>query len=690
MIRKRKVLKLLSLKLIIFLVLSGLAVYAFVHALSKKIRILTLGAKENRFDNPGKRLKNFIVNVLLQGKMLREFYGYIHLFIFWGFIFIALGEIPFMIEGLFPSVHFPLLGTSPYFYLIKDILSTLVFVGLIIGVIRRWIVKPKRLYRTPEAAIIVILIFLVIITEWLTSGAKIVLEANSAYNLAFIYHLFAGLYQGYNAETLHVIIEICWWTHVLIILGFLVYIPNSKHMHLLASPFNGYFATLKPAGAQIPAMDLLDEKVTEYGVGRIENFTWKQLLDSFACGECGRCMDNCPANISGKPLNPKKLLSRELKDHLLEKGAEMTKLGLKSTADLTAEDFRKIAKEDRECAEILQKHLIGDVFTRDELWSCTTCSACQTLCPVSNEHVNKIIDMRRYEVMNENNYAPELQLAFRNVESKYNPWGVSWSERAGWAKDLDIPVMKTAENPEYLFWVGCAGSFDNRAKKVSVATAKILKAAGVNFAILGREEKCCGDFARRAGNEYLFQFMAKENVGILNNYGVKKIITTCPHCFNTLKNEYPELGGNYEVIHHTQFINQLIEEGKLKLNKDVRLPEQRIVYHDSCYLGRYQQEYDAPRALFNRIPGVQLVEMDRNHDKSFCCGAGGARMWMEENLGDRINNLRVEQALSKDPQAIGANCPYCITMLEDGVKDKAKPDRNVHVVDPAELIAKMI
>ncbi|UWG99075.1 4Fe-4S dicluster domain-containing protein [Dehalobacter sp. DCM] len=680
----------LSSKLIIFVIIAVLAVVAFATALNKKLHILGLGAKENRYDNPGTRFKNFMANVVFQGKMLREFYGVIHLFIFWGFILICLGEIPFMIEGLFPSVHVPFLGTNPYFFLIKDIFSTLVFVGLIIGVIRRWIVRPKRLYRTPEAAIIVILIFAVIITEWLTSGAKVALEANPAYNLAFIYQLFAGLFTGYSAETLSALIEIFWWIHILIIFGFLVYIPNSKHMHLLASPFNGYFATLEPMGAQIPAMNLEDENLTEYGVGKIENFTWKQLLDSFACGECGRCMDNCPATQSGKPLNPKKLLSRTLKDHLLEKGAEMNKLGIKHAEDLSADDMAKLVKKDREGAQILQKQLIGDIFTRDELWACTTCSACQTLCPVSNEHVNKIIDMRRYEVMNENNYAPELQLAFRNVESKFNPWGVSWSERAGWAKGLDVPSMKTAENPEYLFWVGCAGSFDNRAKKISVSVAKILKAAGVNFAILGREEKCCGDFARRAGNEYLYQLMAKENIGILNNYGVKKIITTCPHCFNTLKNEYPQLGGNFEVIHHTQFINQLIQEGKLKLNKDVQMPEQKIVYHDSCYLGRYQREFDAPRALFNMVPGVQLVEMDRNHDKSFCCGAGGARMWMEENIGDRINNLRVEQALEKEPAAIGANCPYCITMLEDGVKDMAKSEQNVRVLDPAELIAKMI
>lgn len=679
--------------LIVFLVLAVAAGVAFSIALRKKINFLMLGAKEDRFDHVGKRLGNFIVNILVQKKMLKEPYGIIHFFIFWGFIFIAIGEIPFMFEGVFPGYSIPFLSTNPYFYLIKDILASLVFIGLIVALIRRWIIRPARLYRTLEAFLVVLFIMLVIITEWMCTGAKLALEPNTvAYSLDPLYKMMANMLSGMSESALVTFRDVVWWVHVVILLSFMVYIPNSKHLHLLAAPFNAYFATLKPIGEMNP-MNLEDEEVTEFGVSRIENFTWKQLLDSFACGECGRCMDNCPATISGKPLNPKEFISRTLKGHLIEKGNVMLTYGLKSTGEECAEEIAKIAETNPKDAEILQKKLIGDVIPEDVLWSCTTCMSCQVQCPVSNEHVNKIIDMRRYLVTMEGKFAPELQLTFRNIENNSNPWGVGWTQRADWARDLDIKMISEAENVEdieYLYWVGCAGSFDTRAKKVSIAVAKILKTAGVNFAILGTEEKCCGDFIRRAGNEYLYQSLVTENVEIMNGYKVKKIVTACPHCLNTLKNEYPAFGGEYEVIHHTQLINQLINDGKLKLNKDVQLGTQKIAYHDSCYLGRYNQEYQAPRELFGKIPGVQLVEMDRNHDKSFCCGAGGGRMWMEEHLGERINNMRVEQALAKEPQAIGANCPFCITMLEDGIKEKMDSEELIQVVDPAELIVKMI
>ncbi|WP_425807983.1 heterodisulfide reductase-related iron-sulfur binding cluster [Desulfitobacterium sp. Sab5] len=680
--------------LIVFAVLLVAAVIAFTKALRKKISFIMLGAKEDRFDQVGKRIGNFVNNILLQGKMVKEPYGVVHFFIFWGFIFICLAEIPFMFEGVFPKYAIPFLSTNPYFYLIKDILAGLVFLGLIIGLIRRWIIRPARLYRTLEAALVVIFIMLVIITEWMGNGAKLALAPNTAaYALDPIYKMFANMLSGMNEADLLTFRDVVWWVHVGILLIFLVYIPNSKHLHLLAAPFNAYFSSLKPIGGQMNPMDLEDEEATEFGVSRIENFTWKQLLDTFACGECGRCMDNCPASISGKPLNPKELMSHTLKRHLIEKGSVMLKYGLKSTGEEFSEEIAKIAEANYKDAEILEKKLIGDVIPEDVIWSCTTCMSCQVQCPVSNEHVNKLIDMRRYLVTMEGNCSPELQTTFRNVENNSNPWGVGWAKREDWASDLDVKRMNEVENVdgiEYLYWVGCAGSFDARAKKVSIAVAKILKAAGVNFAILGTEEKCCGDFIRRAGNEYLYQSLVTENVEILNRYKVKKIITACPHCLNTLLNEYPAFGGEYEVIHHTQLINQLINNGKLKLNKDVQLETQKIVYHDSCYLGRYQQEYKAPRELFGKVPGVQLIEMDGNHDKSFCCGAGGSRMWMEEHLGERINNMRAEQALAKKPEAIGANCPYCITMLEDGLKEKMADEELIRVVDPSELIVQLI
>ncbi|WP_434512527.1 (Fe-S)-binding protein [Desulfitobacterium sp. AusDCA] len=676
--------------LIIFLIMTGIAVAGFTKALRKRIEIVSLGAKEDRSDNPGKRFLNFLANVPGQKKMINEPYGIVHFFIFWGFIFIVIADIPFLFEGLFPDYSIPFLSTNPFFYLFKDILAILVFIGLIVGLIRRWIIKPPHLYRTREAALVVIFIMALIITEWLVTGAKLVLEpGRTSYALDPAYNAVAGLLSGMTLSGLTTLIDVLWWLHVVVLLVFVVYIPNSKHMHLLVAPFNSYWASLKPIGGQINPINLEDEEITELGVSRIEGFTWKQLADSFACGECGRCMANCPASLSGKPLNPKELISRTLKNHLLEKGSVMLAHGLKSTGEENEEAMAKIAETNPEAAEILNKNLIGDVVSEDVIWSCTTCMSCQVQCPVSNEHVNKIIDMRRYLVMMESKFPPELQTTFRNVENNYNPWGVSFSERANWAADLDIQWISETQDAEYLFWVGCAGSFDARAQKVSAAVAKILKAAGVNFAILGTEEKCCGDFVRRAGNEFMYQAMGAENVELLNSYKVKKIITACPHCLNTLKNEYPEFGGHYEVIHHTQFIQNLVKEGRLVLNKEGQYQPQRIVYHDSCYLGRYQQEFKAPRELFNMIPRVELIEMDRNHNKSFCCGAGGARMWLEENLGERINNLRAKQALDKNPQIIGANCPFCITMLEDGVKELENSE-SVRVIDPAELIAKLV
>jgi Fe-S oxidoreductase/nitrate reductase gamma subunit len=679
--------------LLIFLILAAAAACGFFAAFRKKLNLIRLGGPDARFDQPGARFGNFAAKVLGQSKMLREPYGIIHFFIFWGFIFICLGEIPFIFEGLFPAYSIPFLGTNPIFFLVKDVLAALVVVGLVIALIRRWVVRPKRLYRTLEALLVVALIMLVVLTEWLSTGAKLALEPVAAYAFDPVYNAVAGLLSGLPAETLSGIRDGVWWLHVLILLGFLVYVPNSKHIHLLAAPFNAYFGSLQPLGGQIKPMDLEDEEATEFGVSRIEAFTWKQLLDSYACGECGRCMDNCPAALSGKPLNPKDLITRTLKHHLLEKGGVMLKHGLKSTGEDAEEALAKIAAESPPDAEILTKSLIRDVVTEDVIWSCTTCMSCQVQCPVSNEHVNKIIDMRRYLVTTEGSFAPELKTTIRNLVYNYNPWGAGWTERAGWAKDLGVRLMSETENPdelEYLFWVGCAGSIDGRAIKVTKALVRIFQSANLRFAILGTEEKCCGEFARRAGSEYHFQLLAGENIETMNGYRVKKIVTACPHCLNTLKNEYPSFGGHYEVVHHTQLISELLKSGRLKLNPEADGAKTRLVYHDSCYLGRYQGEYAAPRELFAKLPGIDLVEMDRHHDRSFCCGAGGGRMWLEEHLGERINNLRAEQALAKTPQAIGANCPYCITMLEDGLKEKLDSEQLVPVYDPAELIAQSL
>ncbi len=419
----------------------------------------------------------------------------------------------------------------------------------------------------------------------------------------------------------------------------------------------------------------------------MQGFTTKQLLDVYACAECGRCQEHCPATQSGKALNPK-LLMTKLKDHLDETGAARCGRPARRRPPARPPHSAKGA-----AAEAPEKALIGDVFTEDEIWACTTCYSCQEQCPVQNEHINKIIDMRRNLVLDLGEFPAEAQLACRNIEKNSNPWGVGNQNRANWAKELDVPVAGTGELGEYLYWVGCAGSFDDRNQKVSKAIVRLLREAGVSFSILGSKEKCCGDPARRIGNEYLFQSLAQENIATMNGLGVKKIIAQCPHCLNTIKNEYPAFGGDYEVIHHTQLLADLLKQGRLKLENGAGVGNSdasgalgsRVAYHDSCYLGRYQQEYEAPRQVLKAVAGVTVLEADRNKSKSVCCGAGGGRMWMEEEPEHRVNEMRVGQLLEEQPEIIGVNCPYCLTMMEDGIGSKGKGD-TVRAMDLAEIL----
>jgi Fe-S oxidoreductase len=449
-------------------------------------------------------------------------------------------------------------------------------------------------------------------------------------------------------------------------LGFLVYIPFSKHLHILGAIPNVFFRRFRPVG-ELTKMNLEDENAESFGVGKVEEFTWKQLLDLYACTECGRCSENCPANLTGKPLSPKETI-HHLKKHLEAKG----KLMLAAQATPGAE---------------LERALIGEVCFHDEIWSCTTCGNCMEHCPVFIEHIDKYVDMRRYLVLTESKFPPEVQTVFRNWETNSNPWGMGFATRGDWAGGLEVKTLAEDPNVEYLFYVGCSGSFDDRGKKIAAATVKLLNRAGVSFGILGVEERCCGETARRIGNEYLFQTMATELAGIINGYGVKKIITTCPHGYNCLKNEYPQFGGVWEVHHHSEFLAGLLREGRLK---PMRVLDRRLVFHDSCYLGRYNGLYEEPRALLRSIPGLQRFDMDRSRAKSFCCGAGGGRMWMEEKLGHmKINDARTEQALSLDPELIAVCCPFCTTMFEDGIKARDMQEK-VKVYDVAELLEQSV
>jgi len=653
----------------------------------KLYRILRLGQPEDRFDRISERLQGVVTFVLGQRRVVREPSGWGHFLIFWGFVIITIGSLETFGVGLYHGFAYwkflgkPLTGAL---YLLQDLLCAGVVVALCVSLYRRFVVKPERLRFSDQqaanldASIIISMILVLIV---LLFGARAAeyrlaqLEPGRYFpQAAFISMALSGLFAGLSEPALRGWYSFFWWTHTLVILGFLVYIPFSKHLHILGAIPNVFFRRFKPLG-ELTKLDLEDESVETYGVSKIEEFTWKQNLDLYACTECGRCSDNCPANLTGKPLSPKETI-HHLKKHLLGKGKLLLDQGE--------------AKEGQSAvgpAAELSKALVGEVCLPDEIWSCTTCGNCMEHCPVFIEHIQKYVDMRRYLVLMESNFPPEVQTVLRNWETNSNPWGISFATRGDWAKGLEVKTL--AENPEveYLFYVGCTGSFDERGKKVTNAMIKLLNQAGVSFGILGAEEKCCGETARRIGNEYLFQTMATELAETINGYGIKKIITTCPHGYNCLKNEYPQFGGNWEVYHHTEFLARLLREGRLTPRRRL---DKRLTFHDSCYLGRYNDIYEDPRVILTSIPGLRLQEMERHRNKSFCCGAGGGRMWMEETLGDKkINEARADQALALDPEVIAVSCPFCTIMFEDGLKARDR-EETVKVYDIAELLAQAL
>ncbi len=664
------------------------------------VKILLLGAKEDRFDKVGERIKSVLVFVLGQRRVIREPAGWGHFIIFWGFIFISLGTGEGFIKGIWPGFTYrtildPLhLGWlyMPY-NLIVDLISVGVLVALTIGLVRRYVIKPLRLESDDpkakvDATIIIGLIYVLIIFMFLLRGTEINIANYEAEHVAgFQAPISAAIWAPVSwlvgvllggpitsqVQFGHqqVFSAIFWWIHNIIILIFMVYIPFSKHLHLLGAIPNVYFRSFLPRG-QLTKMDLEDETLESYGISKVEEFTWKQLLDEYACTECGRCQENCPAFLTDKALSPSRMI-HHMKLHLKEKGALM--VAGKAEDNLTDDE-----------KALLEKPMIGEVITEDAVWDCTTCRNCQENCPVFIEHIQKIVDMRRYLVLTESRFPSEAQALFRNMETNYNPWSMGYASRADWAKELEVKTLsESGGETDILFWIGCAGSFDDRAQKISTAMVKILKAAGVDFAILGTEEMCCGETARRMGNEYLGQTLMDGNVEVLSNYKFNKIMTFCPHCLNSLRDEYPQFGGNYEVIHHTELLAELLKAGKVPTPKGLN-GSGPITIHDSCYLGRYHDIYEAPRDTLKAIPGAQVVEMDRHHNKSFCCGAGGGRMWLEELVGTRINDKRTEAAIATGAKTIGTACPYCLTMFEDGVKDKGEGE-NIQVVDLAELIA---
>ncbi|MED0656329.1 (Fe-S)-binding protein [Anoxybacillus ayderensis] len=686
----------LWLNWIAFLLVTAYAVHLFVYLVKTRIAYIKLG-KKVEFDGKVKeRLQNIWVNVFGQKKLLKDKKsGIIHVMFFYGFILVQFGAIDFIIKGLVPGAHLPLGPLYPAFTFFQEIVTLLILVAVLWAFYRRYIEKLVRLKRDFKAGLVLIFIGGLMLSVlfgngmgriWHNEGTSWSEPVASAIALAF----------SWIGETgAAVLFFVAWWVHLLILLTFLVYVPQSKHAHLIAGPVNVFFSRL--TRPKLEKINFEDETQESFGVGKIEDFKQTQLIDLYACVECGRCTNMCPATGTGKMLSPMDLILK-LRDHLTEKGAAITSkapwVPTFAFANTKGNQLALMAQGMQEqAATIEMPNLIGDVITEEEIWACTTCRNCEDQCPVMNEHVDKIIDLRRYLVLTEGKLNADAQRAMTNIERQGNPWGLNRKEKENWRElreDVRIPTVKemqkAGEEFEYLFWVGSMGSFDNRSQKIALAFARLLNEAGVKFAILGNKEKNSGDTPRRLGNEFLFQELATANIAEFEKAGVKKIVTIDPHAYNTFKNEYPDFGFEAEVYHHTELLAKLVEEGRLVPKYEVN---EVVTFHDSCYLGRYNDVYDAPRQILKAIPGVKLVEMARHRETGMCCGAGGGLMWMEETTGTRINVARTEQALEVNPTVISSGCPYCLTMLSDGTKAK-EVEEKVGTYDVAELLEKAV
>ncbi|WP_408004830.1 heterodisulfide reductase-related iron-sulfur binding cluster [Radiobacillus kanasensis] len=698
-----------------FLIVSGYSLYLFAKVVYHRYLYVKLGQPVTMEKQLKERFKTAVVQVLGQQKLLKDKKsGIMHVVIFYGFIILQFGALDIIVKGL-GAKGLPIPGYH-VFGLIQEITVFLIFLAVGYAAYRRYGEKLARLKRGWKPSIVIFLIFSLMFTVLFTLGFERIIHDMDFSWYAPVSSMIAAAFSGVGTTAATVFFYIFWWAHLLILLSFLIYVPQSKHFHLMVAPINILLRKTEPVG-KLTSLDLEDEEAESFGVGKIEDFTQKQMIDFYACVECGRCTNVCPASNTGKILSPMHLIAK-LRDHLTEKGAVLTSKSPWVPAYAFSEsgshsfqhpdggldtNWSSDSITNIEPTISLQKmlwstgekkaedmNLIGDVMTGEEIWACTTCRNCEDQCPVGNEHVDKIIDLRRHLVLMEGSVPQEGQRAMQNIERQGNPWGINRNDRAKWTEDIDgIPVPTVKENPDFdvLYFVGSMGSYDNRSLKVSRAFARLLNEAEVNFAILGNEEKNSGDTPRRMGNELLFQELCMENIATFQKYNVKKIVTACPHTFNTLKNEYPEFGlEGVEVLHHTELLDQLVKQGRLSPQYELN---ERITYHDSCYLGRYNNIYDQPRDILRAIKGVEVVEMDRSRENGMCCGAGGGMMWMEETAGKRVNIARTEQALEVNPTIISSACPFCLTMLEDGTKSKEVEER-VRARDIAEILEEAV
>ncbi len=673
---------------------GSFTVFALVVVRHVRVMVAARPGGPRALDRVGQRALGLIRYTILQARMFRDIrVGAMHYLLFLGSTVLLIGNTNAVTGGLLQAVvSWPLDGAL---WAILNGIQNVIAVGALLGAAyafeRRLYSRPSRLNLGPTGLIILVMITLVVSTEFVAQ----MFEAARYEDVpgAFIANAIAVPLRSLPPDVLGTMFVTLWWAHVFILSAFLIYIPFNKHFHVYVAFVNVWFRKLEPRG-QLPAMDLEAEDAT-FGLRTLQDLGWKDMLDGFTCTECGRCTEACPAWNTGKPLNPRSLI---MGIRTMAEDAEQGMNIIPNSPIVRAE----VGRDDRQPdPALLTASIVDNAIPFDAVWDCVTCGACVEACPVLIEHVDKIVGLRRNLVLEDSRFPTELNGAFRNMEGVGNPWGQPPASRLDWTKGLPFEVPIVADvaaagklgELDVLYWVGCAAAFDERNRKVARAFATCMDAAGITFAVLGQEESCTGDPARRMGNDYVYQMLASGNVDTLNRYrmGEKTIVTACPHCFNSIGNDYPQLGGNFRVVHHSAFLKELLADGRLRVIDDAATPRRSVTLHDSCYMARYNSVVAEPREVLGAVPGLDLVEMEKNGKNTFCCGAGGGRMWMEETRGTRINASRTEQALSTGAGTVATECPLCMTMMKDGLEaSAANAGGAARAVDIAELLAESL
>lgn len=681
--------------LILYLFVAAGAV-AFVYGVYRHWRLWSLGRPEVRWDRPWERLKSVLTNTFLHASVLKEPYpGLMHFLIFWGFAVLAAGTGIVLLQA---DLGLRVLYGGFYLWLslALDLFGVAAVAGIVVALFRRYVQRPSRLDSTADDALVLVGLLVILLSGFALEGLRMAGAGDQWPYWSPVGLLFARLFGGVlSGGVLHPAPELApvvasyrffWWGHMLLAVGLIAYMPYSKLFHVFVSPANQFLRNLASRGA-LTHVDI--ENTETFGASRLDEFTWKQLFDTDACTRCGRCQDQCPAHFAGKPLTPKGVI-QEMRKALAAHGPALAEVKARVRKKLLEEaaasagdggagerpvidPAREYEAMEEAVAELEMPSLIDDIITEDVLWACTTCRSCEEQCPVFVEVIPKIVEMRRYLVLMESRMPTEVGRTLRNLQNNGNPWGLGRTQRGDWLGKVEVRRLAEGEEVDYLYWVGCFGAFDDRSKAITEATIKLFQAAGLDFGVIGEAETCCGDSARRLGNEYLYQTMAMENIETLSSYRFKTIVTHCPHCLNALKNEYPQLGGDFEVVHHSEVIAGLLAEGRLKPAAPLTGEAARVTYQDPCYLGRYNDVFDAPRRAL-AAAGATVVEMSRSGRTSFCCGAGGGRMWLEEEAAHKVNARRAEQALATGPHTIVTACPYCLQMFDDGLKAVGKEE----------------